>query len=446
MDLKNSAIFNPILLLIYIKVSLRIVFTLAASFNWKLESLDITSAFLQSDKIDRDVFIKPPAMFRTNGLVWKLKKPLYGLGDSSRQWYFTLRRTLLEAGCVNSKLDKSLFCYYVNNKLCGLIVSHVDDLLYCGNTKFRTEVIQHVRKTFKISRMHSGTFTYLGWDIQDLDDRITINQNNYAKGIKPVPMEPARRKMLEDPLSEEETKQYQRLLGKMLWLSSQTRPDLSFDTLEHSSHGKNPRVRDLLSLNKATKKIEEGHQAISFHRLNMEKEDIQIVTFSDASLGNLPNKQHSGRGFLVFLTNGVNFNIMSWSSNKIKRVVHSVFGAETLACVDATAEAQFVRQLLSEVLYKDPRKLIIPITAFVDSRQLSDQVKSTSTCADRRVRLDIAELREEVSTGLIKSVNWIPTSAMLADGLTKKGACCKNLCIALETGRIDDLKDFKDEE
>jgi hypothetical protein len=171
----------------------------------------------------------------------------------------------------------------------------------------------------------------------------------------------------------------------------------------------------------------------------MDKDDIQIVTFSDASLGNLPNKQHSGRGFLVFLTNGETYNILSWSSNKIKRVVHSVFGAETLACVDATAEAQFVRQLISEILYRDARKLIIPITAFVDSRQLSDQVKSTSPCQDRRVRLDISELREEVSLGLIKSINWVPTAAMLADGLTKKGACCKNLCDTLGSGRIDNI-------
>ena len=36
----------------------------------------------------------------------------------------------------------------------------------------------------------------------------------------------------------------------------------------------------------------------------------------------------------MFLTSGETFNIISWSSNKIKRVVQSVIGAETLACVD----------------------------------------------------------------------------------------------------------------
>ena len=107
-------------------------------------------------------------MFRTNGLAWKLKKPLYSLGESARMWYFTLHRTLIETSRVNSNLDESLFCYYVNNKLSGVVVTHVDDLLYAGNTRFKTDVIQHVTKTFKISRMHSATYTYLGWKVEEL--------------------------------------------------------------------------------------------------------------------------------------------------------------------------------------------------------------------------------------------------------------------------------------
>ena len=37
-----------------------ILFALCSSFSWNVESIDIKSAFLQGDKIDRDIFIKPP--------------------------------------------------------------------------------------------------------------------------------------------------------------------------------------------------------------------------------------------------------------------------------------------------------------------------------------------------------------------------------------------------
>ena len=51
-------------------------------------------------------------------------------------------------------------------------------------------------------------------------------------------------------------------------------------------------------------------------------------------------------------------------------------------------------------------------------------------------------MREEVSKGIIKAIKWIPTEEMLADGLTKKGACCRDLCSTLETGIIKDIKDI----
>ena len=42
------------------KDTMCILFALCSSFSWNVESIDIKSAFLQGDKIDRDIFIKPP--------------------------------------------------------------------------------------------------------------------------------------------------------------------------------------------------------------------------------------------------------------------------------------------------------------------------------------------------------------------------------------------------
>ena len=424
------------------KPCLRMAFFIASSNGWKIESLDITSAFLQSDEILREVFIKPPPDVRTAGVIWLLNKPLYGLGESARLWYLTLKKQLLQLGCKMSMLDKSVFLYFGNsNKLQGMVVTHVDDLFYCGGTSFKKNIIQPILSKFKISRMKTGVFTYLGWSVCQEDEYISVDQNEYTKLIKPIPISPSRKKSLDADLTTEEHKQYQSLLGKLLWLSSQTRPDLSYDTMEHSTIGKNTKVKDLISINKVTKKVNEGHKEIVFRSMNLEKDRLQIVFYSDASLGNLPDKKSSGRGYLIFVTNGVVTVPISWSSNKIKRVVHSVFGAETLGCVDGAAAAINVRQQLSEILFNNPRAEIIPIVGLVDSRQLSDQIVSTTQCQDKRVRLDIAELQESVSSGEIDRITWIPTSVMLADSLTKKGACTKTLCDAMETGYIIGLED-----
>ena len=39
---------------------IRIFLSIAEVFNWEIVSLDVKTAFLQSDKLNRDVFIRPP--------------------------------------------------------------------------------------------------------------------------------------------------------------------------------------------------------------------------------------------------------------------------------------------------------------------------------------------------------------------------------------------------
>ena len=49
--------------------SKRIFLMLTASFGRKLETLDITAAFLQADVIMRDVYVRPPADVRKPGVL-----------------------------------------------------------------------------------------------------------------------------------------------------------------------------------------------------------------------------------------------------------------------------------------------------------------------------------------------------------------------------------------
>ena len=399
--------------------------------------MDITAAFLQSENIDRDVYIRPPKDIKKRGVLWKLIKPVYGLGDSARLWYQTLKKHLISQGCKMSKLDKTVFRYYVNGKLSGLIVTHVDDLLYSGDTGFHQTVIKSILTTFKISRQHTGNFKYLRLNVQQDRDigKITVDQIDYANSIKRVPISKSRAKAKEEELTAEESSSYQKVLGKLLWMSGRTRPDLSYDTMELSMYAKSPQVKHLINLNKVVKKLDFGINQLVFNRLNLAKEGYNVSFFSDSSRGNLPDRVSSGRGYITFLCNQSGYaNILNWSANKIKRVAHSAFAAETLACVDAIAAAIYTRQLLSEVLLDDARSHLIPIYGYVDNMQLFEQVTSTKQSSDKRIRLDMAELQETVETGEVEDISWIPTDKMLADCLTKKDAGIENLAEVLETG------------
>ena len=74
------------------KESFKLLMALSANFNFKIVSMDIRAAFLQAKTLDRKVFVRPPKDIEKEGVIWKLLKPLYGLDDASRKFYFKGKR------------------------------------------------------------------------------------------------------------------------------------------------------------------------------------------------------------------------------------------------------------------------------------------------------------------------------------------------------------------
>jgi hypothetical protein len=69
--------------------SIRVVFLLVAHYDMALEQMDVKTAFLRGD-LKEQIYMEQPEGFNQPGqehLVCKLKKSLYGLKQSPRQWY-----------------------------------------------------------------------------------------------------------------------------------------------------------------------------------------------------------------------------------------------------------------------------------------------------------------------------------------------------------------------
>ena len=56
---------------------------------------DIQSAFLQSSQIKRPIYLILFKVFRKENNIWNLNKPIHGLNDAERQWYFSVTKVLL---------------------------------------------------------------------------------------------------------------------------------------------------------------------------------------------------------------------------------------------------------------------------------------------------------------------------------------------------------------
>lgn len=420
------------------KSSIRIFLTLICMLGWKSGSLDIKSAFLQSHELKRSVYLLPPKDIRKDGVVWEIKKPIYGLKDSAMNWYRTLKSDLIDLGCVQSILDPTVFCFYHEEKLLGMFICHVDDFLFSlGDQNFQRLVINKLKEKYEISSESYGTFDYVGLNLQQDTDGIIISQKSFAEKILPIII-PRSNRPDDDILSANEKKKYQALLGKINWLAHQSRPDLAHQAYTYSLCAQNPNIANLKGLNKVISSVQNGPQILKFSMI--QSSSLQIVCFSDASLANMePKKTNSGEGFLTFLSDNTgNCALVNWRSKKIKRVVHSTIASECLSLVDAIGDACYVRNVVEEILYRNPRKRGIPISMYVDSKQLFRAISSTHMVNEKLLRLNIAEVKQIVENKEeLLSVHWIPTQLMLSDSLTKIGASSEKLAQVMECGKLD---------
>ena len=99
----------------------------------KFRQMDIKSAYLNAP-IDEEIFLEQPEGFKQgdSDMVCKLKRSLYGLKQSVRNWYECLAHQLQQLGFHSLQHDKCLWTQKRGNHHCWALV-WVDDIVY-GST------------------------------------------------------------------------------------------------------------------------------------------------------------------------------------------------------------------------------------------------------------------------------------------------------------------------
>ena len=137
-------------------------------------------------------------------------------------------------------------------------------------------------------------------------------------------------------------------------------------------------------------------------------ENFRIICYNGWSLGNLKNGGSQG-GYLIYLVreNGV-FSPIIWKSKRLRRVVKSAMAAETLIQVEAAEACFWLANLLREMLYCKPnddknRK----VECFIENHQLYDSFYFNRPMQDKRLRTEIALLREMTSKKEITKIKCL---------------------------------------
>lgn len=406
------------------KDGLRILLSISSQKDWKIHSVDIKTAFLQGGDIERTLYLKPPKEASTKNL-WLLRKCPYGLRDASLSWYKNLASFMKNAKMRICRTDPAIFYYYKHDELQGIAGIHVDDIIFAGSDQFHTDVVKNLKKKFLIGAECNTAFKYLGLNLDQRKDAIYVNQLKYIDDLKFVD-EKLRR-------SKEEIKNVlQSIVGQLLWVTTNSRPDCSFAVNKLASNIKNCDENDIKLANKVLKQLKNKAVSLKYENLAPEN-DLKLVVYSDASLGNLSDGS-SQCGNLIFLKGRDRCNLIAWQSKKIRRIARSSLTAETLALSEALDYSVYINNMYSEILFNNKKRFKIEVKT--DNKSLVDSLKSNKTVHEKRLRIEISMIKEMINKKQIHAVNWIKADCQLADSLTKIGASTSKLISTISQGKF----------
>ena len=221
--------------------SVRLFLVLSLTLGWATCSIDFTSAFVQAH-LAIPVWIHMPRGFKSDQpsdrrTCLKLVKSLYGLSVAPRLWYEHIREALLKQGLKQSATDP---CLLYSSTI--MIVLYVDDLgIAYANQKDLENLLQDLTN-LGLEFTREGTFTdFLGIKFvkDEVNNTVTLTQRGLiqkiinATGLQDCNPNhtPAVQACLGiDPDGEpmDEFWNYRSIVGMLLYLSTNTRPDITF--------------------------------------------------------------------------------------------------------------------------------------------------------------------------------------------------------------------------
>eukprot|EP00253_Pinus_taeda_P004795 PITA_04795 len=116
--------------------SIRLVLSLAASFEWEVHQMDVKSTFLHGDLHEEIYMEQPPGFIKTDSsLVCRLKKSLSGLKQAPRAWYAKMDSFLLDTSFYQ--------CHYDNTVYTKKVVLQSKEGISLSQSKYACDILCH---------------------------------------------------------------------------------------------------------------------------------------------------------------------------------------------------------------------------------------------------------------------------------------------------------------
>ena len=403
--------------------SLRLLFAIAIQYGLRLWLLDVVTAYLNGD-LDKEIYMSiPEGVPRTKqneGKVLLLKKGLYGLKQSGRIWARKFRNIIQKFGFTPIHADNCIFIKHFGKDIC-LLALYVDDIVIATKRKKTyVQVKEYLTSSFKIT--DSGPLTgILGIRISQNHAKgiIAMDQTNYVHNMlenhgmtncKPVstPMDgyegiqPAR-----DDEHRACQKDFQQLVGELMFLTVATRPDLAFAISKLSQFCIDPTVRHFNALTRVLKYLKSAPNLGLFFRAS----GSGPKHFTDAAYADDKIDRRSTYGYLM--TNADAACI--WYSRKQRSVATSTVEAEYLALSEGCKSSIWATRWMDQAGFDTDKPIVI---CGDNSGSIALSKNPEHHARSKHIDIQYHFVREKVQEGLVK-VEYVSTKDQAADIMTK---------------------------
>ena len=202
---------------------------------------------------------------------------------------------------------------------------------------------------------------YLGMEINRLENNsILLTQEKYIHDLlhrhgmedcksvtTPMTQVPLIKPSADYQCDKEQLHQYQSLLGELMHLMVQTRPDLAYCVSRLAQFMSNPTEEHWSALKRVLRYVQ-GTRQLGVCYTHTEDPSVTMSVWTNSSWGEDPNDSRSTHGHLVFLAGGP----VTWKSTKQPSVTLSSTEAEYMRQAMAATQTMWARRLLKELQIK----------------------------------------------------------------------------------------------
>lgn len=406
---------------------IRLMISIIVILGFRMGIIDVKGAYLQSGNIRRKIYVRPPAEIpNTRGQLWLLTKLPYGITEAGRQWQKSVETWLIgTAGFERVFGVSQLFVKRGDKGKINMIVSKVtDDILMGGSVKHMEEFATMMKKRYEISKtIIDGIINFNGCRLsQDFGGKVEMSMEAYMASIKPIPVQPGRRKQPDCRATESEIESYRSLAGAMIWAGSGALPQAAYIGSAMQQQVPSLKVRDICEGNGMLKEMRDLKPIISFPRPSDKVKKVSIRSFSDAAFNITKKSQYGQTGIIIGLeyeseNDEKVYHIVDWASVKQKRVSYSSYGAEILACTEADDRGFNIKMAIQSLTTDNTH---VPHVLSIDSKGLYDTITTLHEGREYRLRQTVQRIRDSFESGELDTLRWVQGIVNIADALTKR--------------------------